>query len=632
MTKTLYLMEDFIPDIPIDATVVSLKPHVSLKLEEIGRNYKILQDYYSEVKLRAGEEEYYAEQLRWIKLMDDFIRKRISICADLNLDLTQVHFNRMKYFVDAIIINCRILTSCLSSVKPSEVVVISENKQLRGPPSIYNMGRADRHSCWPLIEQFSREGIPHQFLARQCFASEPKKPDIAAPPFYKKRILKSCLKLLGIKVIYNFFYLKKYKKVNGKKAIRTLNLLFLDSGAWAIDEVIRRCLEYGHCIFKKEEGGKIIRISAFSENPLEALAFEADSNRDNDDEFTAAAIELQKETEIIEWINIQCGCDVSSLSLPYLRNFIESECRAVLSEVLNLKKFITSYKIDFVIFRATVGKNYPGALLASKMAGIPRVCFQHSVGPMDMIDWAEDELRHCDINFAMANPSKLYFEEKAKTMSGIQCRVYESPHYLKRIRHQIRSLRKKTKRTGRPVVIYVPAKLAMGLIHFNTMIYPMTWYFEHQKKLLQYFASRSDFHFIYKHTAGQSWVEKSIHPWLKVKQYPNVEIRKGPFTDFLPIGDRIIFDYPSTGLFETSAAGLPVLALYHAAMKIYKPMFAVFGKSLQQFENSEEAIIRIDQFLSQDPSGFCVNLRLSEEDPILRFARDAEIPKEASLC
>jgi len=64
-----------------EGDIVSLDPSVSYLLHKRKLKYHILEDYYDEKMLRASEEEYFFEQLKWFEI------RSLYSCRNTNYDL-----------------------------------------------------------------------------------------------------------------------------------------------------------------------------------------------------------------------------------------------------------------------------------------------------------------------------------------------------------------------------------------------------------------------------------------------------------------------------------------------------------------------------------------------------------------
>ncbi len=606
--------------------IISLSPKVSFFLEKNSLSYSLLENYYQEKELRSDEEKYFLDQREWFRVFDEFLKTNIEECKRWNLRLASIHYNRFKYLIDSFIFRSRILQAFFENAKASRVTyLLSETPEEEGMPSLYNFYRKDRVSYWPVLSKLSETSLLTPVLIT--------KKNI--PSFLKKRAPVSAeiiseLKLLGrevaerlsLKSIYNF---KRYQKTKmfflKEKDFQNITALFLDSGVEAIDSVARGLMNRGAKVFLKNEDG-IYLLSSLFESQIKIAEQNDISDKKAQIYFQCKeAFKKLAESDLLNWVGDRSSFDVKPLILPYFEHFLTVICPCVLMSAQEFRSFYSRERVDFVIARGSAGENYPAPLLAAENEGVKRICFQHGVDPTDTKDWVVDELDFFDFNFAMEGTSCDYFKIQAKQGYAKPCQVFESSHYLKHIQSQQRkrALENSQNSNGtkeKAEVFYIPAKLAKGMIKFNGVIYPMTWYFEHQKALLTFFSQKSAFNFVYKHSPQQIWAEDSIFPWLGQRRFENISIEEGPFTAYFSRMARVIFDRPSTGFFEAVAAGIPALCLYYETIKIWDPMFRVFGKSLRKFSNTEEAIQIIEEFLNADPKNYAASLDLSINNAI----------------
>ncbi len=615
-----YLVEDFDPNLRYDqGEVISVDPLASLMLEKNRIRYSLLENYYRDTQIRKDEDHYFLDELRWFDEFDKFLKEHIEECRKLDIRLARAHYNRIKYLVDSVIFRSKVLLAFLQKAQVSELIYVRNEKDGESEATIYNFDRKDRRSYWDILQLFVKSKTRPSFSLKKVSITSPTKHNQSSDNIPLDRF-KPFLRALHLKPIYHFFRYRKIKRFlpRREKDLLGKKFLFLDSGSEAIDSVLRNCIWRGGDVFLKNERETRKVSSVFEMMVLEH------PREDKDVENSPIYSECQKasqrlgDSDLLDWIDRQCSFAVRELVVPYIHHFVEKICPNVLLEMQKLIGFYSKTKVDFVVTRGCAGANYPGALLAAKLCGVKRVCFQHSVGPLDMKDWVVDELDSFDVNFAMNSLSEDYFKSYAGESFLHPCEVSHSDHYLKKIERRYKKRMNSSRSYGKKggFVFYVPAKLAHGMFKFNAVIYPTTWYFEHQKKLLKFFGERKDFKFVYKHSQHQKWAEQAVLPWLEEQNLENIAVKDKLFSNYLGEADRAIFDYPSTGFFEAAAAGIPVLALYHESMKVWPPMLDALGKSLQKFSNSKQAIEKIDEFLNSDPEDYVVNLTLSDNDAI----------------
>ncbi|MCK4852470.1 MAG: hypothetical protein KAS86_05070, partial [Candidatus Omnitrophica bacterium] len=203
--------------------------------------------------------------------------------------------------------------------------------------------------------------------------------------------------------------------------------------------------------------------------------------------------------------------------------------------------------------------------------------------------------------------SQKYFERSLADRYRTDCTPVPSFHLAGESRKKRAGGKKK--RSER--VVFVEKKFSDRVRCFNNMIFPLTWYFEFQKMVVDLFAEKKDFEFIYKHARGQIWAERSILKYIRSGGCAHIHVFDGHFTETLKFADRVIMDHPSTALFETAAAGIPVLSLYADYYNVLGPAKKVFGRSLREFSSEEEALSIIEEFLGSDPGEYTVDLPLT---------------------
>ncbi len=604
-----YLVEDDDASLDYsDGTIVSLTPKANESLRRRGLKYKIIEDYYSEKELCANEVDYFDAQLKWFDEFDEFLKKNISFCHKYDIGLAAAHHNRIIYLVDSLIIRARILEEFVKNTKPSEIRIVSLGTKNEGDFSIYNFFRKERWSLLPLIKLNSNEkikGISVRWMTRDLAETKALfSPSNKTSPFSQlaKPVFKEC-----IAPFKRYFYYKKIADHLIEKPAQSLHsILLLDAGSAAIDFLMGKVIRSGGRVFFKDndEISLINSLTGQKQKISEASSLETMSH----EECKKAADKLAV-SGLLEWVNQYTNLDITAIVEPYLRHFIERIIPKIIKEIRYLLDFLKQNSVDAIVARASVGENYTAALLAAQILNIPRICFQHSVGPLDMKSWVVDELNLFDHNFAISTPSRQYFEKEAAQNPKFSCKIRECSDNLLALKKQ-----RKQPQNAKPCLIYCPSKVPFGMRHFNTLYYPVTWYFEFQKQILTLLSNNSEYDIIYKHLDSQEWANQSVIPWLKEKNFQNIQIKTGPFKRYLNKADRVLFDYPSTGLFETAAAGIPVFSLCYDSGKIWPSMQEVFGRSLQYFSDIQDALDKISGYLKDPADLYKINLPLSDSN------------------
>jgi hypothetical protein len=578
---------------------------------------EILEDYYTWAELRRDEDAFMKAQLDWFKKFDRFLRAGLGRNDDDCLEIASSHQNRIKYFVDYLIIRSRIARMFLERSRAGRIRFLREPYSDETQPSLYNFNRHDRWSYLQAFKRASEEcGVGFDLIESE---KSPKGPSSQGQDKVNPRARQL------FKTAYNFFELQKWRAWPGPR--NRIPVLFLDGGNASINQIYRK-FHQAHADIYFKSAAEIRHISAVKESHMTLNALLGEDGNDYTVRFSDACHTMLRDfasSDLAAWINERADKYAIADTVAYWEDFFLHIIPKTLWEYDAMNRFFKLQKAKFVVARSSSGLNYGAALMAAKNNRIPRICFQHSVGPIDMKGWTHAELAYFDINCPQSTLSTRHFSEVAKK-DYPDCKVIESSHYLLNLRRRYAQKYKPSN-----PVYYVPTKLANGCEHFNIPLYSMSWYFLHQRALIEYFGSRDDFQFVYKDTDGQSWAEQSIMKWLWANKPANVRIVKGPYTQFLGDVGRVVFDYPSTGFFESLAAGIPTLGLHHETFRIWGPMKSHFGASLQSFRDTAEAVGRIEDFLNADPKIFQTTIELSKHNPIPDFMANVESCVTASM-
>ena len=299
-----------------------------------------------------------------------------------------------------------------------------------------------------------------------------------------------------------------------------------------------------------------------------------------------------------------------------MEDFVRNVCVEFLGETIKFIDFCKKEKIDFIVSNASVGKNVTAPLTAGKsVKDTKNICFQHACIVLDLkTRYICDELDAFDYYFTADNLSEHYFRHYSKSNYINGCVIRQYPHYFKNIISRKPRIKKRRKREK---VFYVTKKLAQGRMRFKSdggIIFPLAYYYEFQKHVIEIFGKRNEFDFIYKNAPAQKWADASIIPHIKERNFKNISIETKHFVECLRFADRVILDYPSTGFFEAARAGIPVMSLYSELSEIWSPYKKYFGKSLQEFSTIGDAINKIDMFLNDEPGDYICDLPLSNEE------------------
>ncbi len=605
--KKVFFLESYNPSTKYNGEIVSLNPAVSYFLFKKNIKYHILEDYYSEKHLRSSEKEYFFEQLKWFDCFDIFLKENISFCKKYNIPLAKASYLRLKYLLDIVIIYSYILSRFFQNNRNIDHIVYVH------PPFVEN----DRYSVFKfryksmkifcdLLRLFSKEyNVQFTNYLIGDKRDTPKK--------YLLNNLKNNLFFkTQIKKMINLLRYEKFKKIIPSNSfLKDLNIFFLHAGSLDIDYPIKKLIKHKANIYLRESG-MILQENILARKRIDIPPLDNAFLRKLKEECEACAGNIEEDTKVISWVNNKCTLDVSSVVLPFLEHFISKECFYVIQDAEKMYNFYKKNKINYIFARGNTDIDSLGPLVAAKyMNGAKSVCIEHSCFALDMEVFGVFETETYNYTITRDSISQNYFEYSIKNRYKSECKIIQSPYYLRSIRKKYFGLKKRKKREQ---IVYVERKFSDIVRSFNNMVYPLTWYFEFQKKIINYFGQETKYDFIYKHAQGTEWAEYSILKHIRDSEFENINISRGNFLETIKYADRVIVDYPSGAFFEAAISGKPILCICADYFKILKQAKVVFGKSLQQFSSIDDATSIIKEFLCNDPQKYTVNIPLSKND------------------
>jgi hypothetical protein len=604
------LLAHFDPALDLNnALLVSLDPAVSYQLGMRGYKYRILEDFYDEKELRAGENEYFSEQLKWFDLFDQFLQEHIVLCKEHSIPLAKTCYVRIKYCIDTILTNVSIFKLFFSAIQRlgiQKIVYVHEAFSPGISPSVFYFMPQILRVLGELLSLFS-EKYSMAFLHHSF--SEKKQVEKTFRQYWMIWLKQ------GLKLFANAF---KFNKILRSSELAGQKFFFMHAGGADIDIPIRETLGRGASVMVKEHG-RILMESSLCRSELLLPGIEEAVSRRISENCVEAANILARDSEIIRSICDQCNFDISPIIVPFLRGFVLNDAPVILESALKMHGFFMSTGVDYVFARANSELESLGPLIAAKyLKAAQSVCLGHASFAVENKIVEITETQVYNITFARDPVSESFLENSLNKNGTTSCRVTRSMHFLKTVRGDVT---RKRGRADKKTIVYVPKKLLSYIRPFNNMPYSLTWYYEFQKKIIDFFLTQKEFKFIYKHAESptQLWAKNSTLNYIRQRNAKNIAICRQDFPKVLRSAGRVIIDYPSGALFEAAAAGAPILCLYADYLNIIPMAQEIFGKCLQPFSSVDQAIDIIREFLDADPKNYQVDFPIDENDFLTVF-------------
>ena len=611
----LCFLDRFDPQLDMtDSKIVSLSPGASYELSKRRIEYTIIEDYYDESDLQKDVKDgrYFYDQLSWFDAFDGFLKKYRQNTEFRDIPLIKSNYLRVAKVIDTLIIFSYTLKHFFEkNPNLEEIVFVCEGFKGEAP-SVFQMRHANRKIFSDVLTLFCKKkdiklsvrlfGESEQFVANNCA---------------KETGVKALLSRFGIKhQVKNILNYMKYEKYSGfirrDKLIVDRNFLFMHAGGVDVDEVLIETLQSGASVYILD-GNNILCENGFFRKKVFTFTGNEDAAEDLKLNCDKEAEDLKNERDIVGWINEKCSLDVSSVILPYLEHFISVDGPYMFFKAAKMYKFCKENDIHYIVARANTDRDSNAVLMAGKYMGAAKnLCVQHACYGTDAKSGPVFESETYDVTFTRDDMSQKYYSDVIEKTDGIACDFYQSAHYLKHIKKK-GSIRRKNKEKEN--ILYVEKKFQDHVRCLSGPSYSIAWYYEYQKKLIEYFARRMDFNFIYKHadSPGQKWARESTLLDLKEKNQGNMSVVGCHFLDALRMADRVIVDYPYGSLYESAVFGKPVLCLCSSYTVLQEDVKETFGKTLQQFSSFEEAVSMVEEFLNADPEKYKADVPFSDD-------------------
>jgi len=634
-SRHFYLLERFDPAVDYSGgQILALTPLACFELDKKSIKYKIIDDYCSHQDLSCQEAGYQSSLLAWVNDFDKFLEDNIPALRLFPMRPLRSFYKFIEISLGGIFIRAYHLRRFLEQGKASSITYIYDKNRDIDPVhgfAIVERSRRERFKSLylqliPLICAKYSVDLEIRGASVSDAGLESGKQEMNQGTSFKERI-KGNRYLSWIYLIY--------QQLSSILRYRTLRLLTGSSGgtkklgilimrfAPGLEDFIEKSLTDGHRIFLKQ-GCWLKEITPFgirSRLLLKKVDQLKHSSLLGDCLRTAKLFEANP--KLINWVNTRCGFDVSGLIMPKLKDFITEVCPEFINNTMEGASFYDRNQIDFVVSMYEVEISDFAMIAATRGSRATKsVHLQHgeSIYPISTLG----EFDHFDYYFA----SEEGMEWDQSRISGIKklnpCSVYRATYRLKDLKELRESAKKETGCSGKTKekIVYVPRIAAWDRCYYNVPSYSVTWHYKFQKKLIEHFAKRSEFDFIWKGAPAYDNIYSPIPQLISESGFTNVEVSTLPLTKCLAWADRVINDFLSSCVYETTSGGVPMLALrYRGFEPRDKRVLDIFGNTVTDFNTTDEAIEKIDKFLSADPKGFTIDLPLDNNDMLCVLKR-----------
>lgn len=612
--KEFCIAESFDPSFDYkEKIVIALTPEACYHLDKAGIAHSTLADYCSRSDIRARYgDDYFLSQLEWFDALDAYLERHVEILKNYQLRLARRYYYILKYWVDSVFYRAHELKDLLERTKPSAITFIS-SKSDKGTTKHYWPYGNTSLSKYILPVLCNDYSIPFTF--RSVEGDFKKKYETVQCGNTWQRLKMALLKNALVKkthYMYKNGLLRPFWRTSGQSGM--LTFVMANNGWQGESEFIREAMRNGNRIFLLR-GKDIIKTSAFSMKKHRQTKAAKGRSKDKE-ELDRAADCLTKEKSLAEWLDRWCCMSISGIILPRIQYFIREICHEIITHARYLAGFYDEEKVDFVMLPGEGILEDYAAIAACKLSrNTKSVHIQH--GDSIFVNrWGITELEHFDYYFASDKEFASYFEKEKRSplkyMKDCECKIYSCSNRFRIIKDL--ASKKKTKKYHRKnKIVYLPTVFRGDFYHLDFYRDSDAEYYKFQKELIEYFASKKEFFFLWKGLTQADAVYNPIPDFIRDGKYSNIGVSTVLFQWLLGETDRVIIDHPSTGFYEALLAGIPTLALCHDLSSPRESALKAFDKNIRRFSGARDAIEKIEDFLAADPDKYVSEIPISKD-------------------
>ena len=598
----LYILESYDPSMQFDdSVIVALTPEVCYHLDKKGIDYSIIDDYYDEDKFMEDRWGFLQDQNNWFTDFDNFLKKSVDILNMHDLNLASIYSTYLKTnVVDPLIFKSYMLKSLFDRLKPSSIIYVTSppKKKVLTDDLMYTDKSVYAYLIPLFCENYSINLIEHFEY------SEKNKIDVVQR---KGKAYFGIWKYIPafLKMLCSIFIKKKQKN--------TLNILQLNF-AYNGFEVIKNSFIKGYNTYLLA-GNRILKFHRFGFKVFDIR--QSDSNAENKFYDWNKTAQLLETNELINWINVKCSLDVSEIVLPNLKHFVSNVCPDLLQYYLKFHNFYDYESIDVVVSPFMQSTTELAAIeAANKCEHTKTICIEHGDDISECLFWRLKELTNFDVIVVSNKESKQYLEYIC-SIYKLKVKIYIISERLSPLVKiaELRKTGKFNKISEKNEIIYLPTFLTWDALRIDADIHlSPTKYYKFQKALLEYFSEKKDYTFIWKGLFQSEPIYNPIPALIKDEKITNIRIETEQFKKYIPHANKVVCDYPSTGMYESVIAGVPTMCLCSDKFNARKSGIKHFENVIKIHHNVDEAIGYIDEFISSDSEKYTAHLETSDKN------------------
>lgn len=583
----------------LNGIVVALTPLACYDLDNEGIEYKIPEDYYNREELNKKEEEYFTSQFKWINVIDEFLIVQSIEVRELGIKPARLYGYYLKNLVDPIVLNTRIIKNVIEDIKPTEVIHYAE--EIEEKPLDWQLGLSEKSIFKRLLPLIcNSKNVPYRFVA----VGNSKK--LWPPKVIEIKELVKELPFLQT-IWHKYKFALEYNKYTRTK--KTCKNFFIIKPSWGLDNLSIEAYKRGNEVFFYDKGD-ILKLAKFGNKVyIKNIRNTYIDRKGNKTNWKNIAKDIQKNSDIIDWLNHQCNLDVSPYFLPRFIYFITDVCPELINYGYIFKRFYEEENIDFVLTHSKSHLwEFAAMGIATQMENIKSIQITHGYSVFDNNTWKFTEMP-CNIYQTIDKELQSYFENHLQIENNPAPKIVTTKSWLEErttlIQERKRLLGKK-RGGNKERIIFVPTMLMGNKGRYDSSVYPDVWYYKLQEKFIKFFTTLENYEFCYKGIPKSDANYNPILDLISKMDLTHITVSNKNLLKEYKRADKVIMDYPSTPMIESVAMGIPTLALYHKSLKVRETAKEKFGPILQQFTDCSDCEQQIEIFLRSKGSKYII--------------------------
>lgn len=563
-------------------TVVAMTPEACYELDRRRVAYKLTTDFGVEARLAALEPLHWQEQLAWFEAFDELLAAHVLATRRWRLGAATLYGYNLKTLLD-----------------PVRVRAVEVDSMLRSHDRVLLHRRAEADPTIPGRLLFQGPSVTSYVLPLVARARgidfeerlDEETPALEIPAFAGAQEQQADLPE-RLKTLLRKGQTSLRRVRPALSGTRRLTLLFADFG-YDLTLLMARAREQGHrCLrvvgdYVVEEGAHRTEIARLP--------------REGTDAGWASAAETVNSSDhpLWGWPNSWLqGVKLSDVLRPRVRYWLESLMPHVEARATALERVLTNEGVDFVLGANVVHQD---VLAAAAVTALPTqsvlVDHGHDAVAQELFDLIM--LRYVDHDFSPTSEFAGYLDSRRQLYDHPTAEVHVGSYQwresasLSRSGHPPQPVPSK-----RPIVVYALTATAGNARYLNSAFYADGWYYRLCREIVDVLGRHPEVFSVVKLFPGDGNLRHPIDLYVDDLELDHVVSSRAPLRAWIPWADRMIFDLPSTGLYEAATAGIPYLALLYAQHRHRPGAVEQLGPAAVHFAEPEEAARAVDAFVS----------------------------------